>query len=266
VLLRSFIGGGEHALVRAVLSNAYAPFDNLDAVMAVLRGIREAGVVVEVQGADLTEGRMDVRFVCPTVSADIADLVKDYRPSDHKVVPTQLFAGFRLTNGETGGAAFKLSPRVVVAACSNGLVVEKDVFSKRHVGERLEEGAVTWSERTIQTNIDLITSKTADIVKTVLTETYVEDVANRMRTYKGIEVTKPMETVKVLGKTLKWSDAEIDSLVSTFVAHGDLSVLGIGQAVTFNAQKLPTGEAQDVAESGVWAVLDAAKKAVALVG
>ena len=65
-LVRLFQADGDGlGVARAVLSDKYKVADNLDALMATLDGIRQAGVEVAFDGLDLTERRLYARVVAP---------------------------------------------------------------------------------------------------------------------------------------------------------------------------------------------------------
>jgi hypothetical protein len=73
-LLRTFVSLDTDAapgrrVARALLSDRYEIIDNLDYLTAVLTGVRESGVDVEID-ADITDRRMYVRLVAPGVSVD----------------------------------------------------------------------------------------------------------------------------------------------------------------------------------------------------
>ena len=55
-----------------------------------------------------------------------------------------VFAGFVITNSETGCGAFSLTPRLVVQVCRNGMTITRDAMRVVHLGERLDQGVVTW--------------------------------------------------------------------------------------------------------------------------
>ena len=84
-----------------------------------------------------------------------------------------VFAGFVITNSETGCGAFTLTPRLVVQVCRNGMTITRDALRAVHLGERLEEGAVTWSDNTRDKTLALITAKTTDAVTAYLDPGYV---------------------------------------------------------------------------------------------
>ena len=176
--LRPALGTGPGA-ARAFLSDGYRRIDNLDVLLAALDGVRAAGVPVEIDGCDLTERRMYVRVVCEQVAALAPALLADYRSpftgasgADNPVV----FAGFVISNSETGCGAFTLTPRLVVQVCRNGMTITKDAIRAVHLGERLDEGVVTWSGNTLDKTLALITARTTDAVATFLDPRYADRV------------------------------------------------------------------------------------------
>nr|NIR37278.1 DUF932 domain-containing protein [Actinomycetota bacterium]NIS31750.1 DUF932 domain-containing protein [Actinomycetota bacterium]NIU66850.1 DUF932 domain-containing protein [Actinomycetota bacterium]NIW28650.1 DUF932 domain-containing protein [Actinomycetota bacterium]NIX21112.1 DUF932 domain-containing protein [Actinomycetota bacterium] len=108
--------GGE-GIARAFLSDSYRIVDHFDVLTAALEGIRESGVPVEVRSTDLTDRRMYVKVHSPAVAALAPDLLAGYRSpysgAEGADNPT-VFAGFVLSNSETGGGAFTLVPQIVV--------------------------------------------------------------------------------------------------------------------------------------------------------
>ena len=165
--LRGEAGGGA---ARAFLSDGYKIIDNLDVLLAALDGVRQAGMPVRVDGCDLTQRRMYVRVVCEQVRVLAPALLAGYRSpftgaagADNPVV----FSGFVITNSETGCGAFSLMPRLVAQVCGNGMTITRDAMRAVHLGERLDEGVVTWSGNTLDKTLALITAKTTDAVHRV---------------------------------------------------------------------------------------------------
>ena len=170
-LLRCLRGENGMGAARAFLSDGYKIIDNLDVLLAALDGVRQAGMPVRVDGCDLTERRMYVRIVCEQVRVLAPALLAGYRSpftgaagADNPVV----FSGFMITNSETGCGAFSLVPRLVVQVCDNGMTITKDAMRAVHLGERLDEGVVTWSGNTLDKTLALITAKTTDAVTAFL--------------------------------------------------------------------------------------------------
>ena len=185
--LRPATGTGP-GVARAFLSDGYRRIDNLDVLLAALDGVRDAGVPVEIDGCDLTERKMYVRVVCEQVAVLAPALLADYRSpftgaagADNPAV----FAGFVISNSETGCGAFTLTPRLVVQVCRNGMTITKDAIRAVHLGERLEEGVVTWSGNTLDKTLALITARTSDTVATFLDPRYTDRVVRAIAEQAG---------------------------------------------------------------------------------
>lgn len=236
--LRPATGEGPGA-ARAFLSDGYKRIDNLDVLLAALDGVRQAGVPAEVDGCDLTERRMYVRVVCEQVAALAPALLAGYRSpftgaagADNPVV----FAGFVLSNSETGCGAFTLTPRLVVQVCRNGMTITRDAIRAVHQGERLDEGVVAWSGNTLDKTLALITAKTTDAVAAFLEPGYVNQVIRALGAQAGHPVTDPAEAVAVVSHRLRFSDAQQADIMNHFIRGGDLTAGGVMHAVTSAAQ------------------------------
>lgn len=236
--LRPASGEGPGA-ARAFLSDGYRRIDNLDVLLAALDGVRQAGAPVEVDGCDLTERRMYVRVVCEQVRALAPALLAGYRSpftgaagADNPLV----FAGFVISNSETGCGAFTLTPRLVVQVCRNGMTITRDAIRSVHHGERLDEGVVTWSGNTLDKTLALITSKTTDAVTAFLEPGYVDRVVRAASAQAGHPVADPQEAVAVVSQRLRFTDAQQAEIMAHFIRGGDLTAGGVMHAVTSAAQ------------------------------
>ena len=239
-------------IARALLSDRYRTIDNFDVLMATLDGVRQAGVEVQIDGADLSDHRMSLRLTCPEVSEYAADLLDGYRSpftgetgSDN---PT-IFAGLCVKNSETGGGAFTIVPRLVIQVCSNGLQMTKDAVRAIHLGGKLDEGVVEWSDETQRHELELVTSKTRDAVSTFLDVDYMRAKIAGLRELAGIEVVHPVDTIERIARKTGWTDVEEASILSHFIRGGQTTALGVAQAVTSYAQTVDATDRQDELES-----------------
>jgi hypothetical protein len=66
-------------VLRAALSPRYKIIDNLDVLLAVMDGLRKAGVEAFPDVSDLTDRRMHVRFSVPGIAAYAPQLLEGYR-------------------------------------------------------------------------------------------------------------------------------------------------------------------------------------------
>ena len=238
-LLRCLRGGNGAGVARAFLSDGYKIIDNLDVLLAALDGVRQSGFPVQVAGCDLTERRMYVRVICEQVRVLAPVLLAGYRSpytgasgADNPVVS----AGFILTNSETGCGAFTLTPRLVAQVCDNGMTITRDATRAVHLGERLDEGVVTWSGNTLDKILALITAKTTDSIATFLDPAYVERAVRAMERTAGHPVADPQETIETVSQRLRFTDAQQHDILDQFIRGGDLTAGGVMHAVTSAAQ------------------------------
>ena len=239
-------------IARAFLSDRYRTIDNYDVLMATLKGVRAAGVDVEIDGADLTDRRMSVRLSCPEVAEYAGDLLDGYRSpftGETGADNPTIFAGLVVKNSETGGGAFTIVPRLVVQVCSNGLQMTTDAMRAIHLGGKLDEGVVRWSDDTQRTELELVTSKARDAVATFLDVDYMKAKIAELRLLAGVEVVHPVDTIERLSRKTGWTVDEEASILSHFIKGGQTTALGVAQAVTAFAQTVEAVDRQDELEA-----------------
>lgn len=289
-LWRTFQGApGEPGYLRSVLSDRYGIIENLDVLTAALAGVRDSGVETVVEGCDLSENRMRVRVAAPAVAALAPVLMAGYRspfaqgehragdgdalarwglaaaaregmgykPGEEPIV----FAGFEISNGENGGAAFLLTPRIIVQICRNGLTIKKDALRSIHLGGQLDHGVIKWSEDTQRKSLELVTAQARDAVATFLDQDYVEMVVERLERDAGKVLDKPAEQVTVITEALGFSQVQRDGILDHFIKGGQATAGGVLQAVTSYAQVVDN---PDTAADLEAVAMDAFQMAVAL--
>lgn len=247
-LLRAFRSGeeGGEGIARALLSDRYGIVDNLDVLTAVLAGVRASGVEVEILSCDLSERRMYVKIAAPAVAALAPELLAGYRSpfsgASADENPT-VFAGFVVSNSEVGSGAFSLTPRLIVQVCTNGMTITKDAMRAVHLGGRLEEGIVRWSEDTQRKNLEIVTAKARDAVATFLDVDYVRAAIARLSAAAGAPVANAAGTIEILAKRLAFSQEESDGILDSFIRGGQMTAGGVMQAITAYAQTVPDADA-----------------------
>lgn len=258
-LVRCFRGDdGQPGIARAFLSDSYKVIDNLDALTAALDGIRQSGAAIEIDGCDLTDRRMYVRVRAPEVQALAPSLLERYRSpfsgasgADNPTV----FAGLVLSNSETGGGAFTIVPRLTVQVCSNGMTINRDAVRAIHLGEKLDEGVIRWSEDTQRKNLELITAKARDAVSTFLDVEYMERVIRRLEETAGTPVSDAPAVVEAVAKKLSFSKEQTAGVLDHFIKGADLTAGGVMHAVTSFAQTITDADvAADFEAAGVRAM------------
>lgn len=244
-LVRAFRGDDGEGIARAFLSDRYAVMDNIDVLMAALDGIRDAGLNVNIDGGDLTERRMVVRVTAPEVSTMAPVLLAGYRSpftgESGSENPT-VWAGFQISNSEVGGGAFTITPRIVVQVCSNGMTISRDAVQKVHLGGRLDAGVVRYAEDTVAAATALVQKQTRDAVQTFLSPRYLTGAVAALE-QRAAEPVDTHEQVKVLTKSLRYSDAEVEGILTHFTRGGQMTRGGVVNAITAYAQTVEDGEA-----------------------
>ena len=240
--LRTFIepGGGE-GIARSLQSDSYAIVDNLDVLFAAMEGITNSGLPVTIHSADLSERRMAVRFHCEAVRDQAVELLKGYRSPYNGLTGDEcpeVFAGFTLSNSETGGGAFTLVPEVVVQICTNGMRMTKDIFRKIHLGGKQDEGIVRYSEETRRKQVELVTLEARDTVSMFLDQDYLTGAVRYLTEKAGKPVTDAVKSVELIGKKCGFTEDEQANILTAFIAGAQPTAGGFMQAITVVAQEV----------------------------
>ena len=154
------------------------------------------------------------------------------RGADNPVV----FAGFVLSNSETGHGSYSITPRLVARVCDNGYTITKDAMLEVHLGGRLDAGVVRWSQSTQQAATDLITRQAADAAATFLAGDYLQATLTGIERDAGVPVRDVPATMKHLGAQLRFTEQQQTTILDHFITGADHTAGGILQAVTSAAQ------------------------------
>lgn len=131
-----------------------------------------------------------------------------------------MFAGFVLSNSETGHGSFSITPRLIAQVCSNGYTITRDAMREVHLGGRLAEGVVQWSAGTQQTAIDLIARQAADAAATFLAGDYLARSLAQIEAQAGAPVRDVRATVKYLGAQLRFTEDQQTTILDHFLGAG----------------------------------------------
>lgn len=242
--LRSFSGKDpEHyGYARALLSDKYRPLDNWDVLMTVVKGLKEAGFGGHVvRQADLTDDKMYVRVSVPEITALAPGLLHGYtspyggaRGADNPVVE----AGLVITNSETGGGAFTITPELVIKICTNGMTIKKDMRRKTHLGSKLDEGLMQISQRTLDANKELVASQTIDAINTFLNPEYLNRVLRQIESGSDEKIADVEKAIETVVSRPAFSKADAKGLLASFMDGGDRTRGGMVNAITAYSQSV----------------------------
>lgn len=239
-LLRTFINPETNTgYARALLSDRFRAIDNWDVLIATLSAINNSGKDVEFKGGDLTDDKMFLRFTSPSVEVQAPELLKHYRVpgKPENWGNSGIMTGFSVSNSETGCGAFTIAPRIVIQACSNGMVLHTDAIRKTHIGAKLEKFSyIDWSARTKELNKELILAQVGDTIGAYLSTEWLGKVVGELQESAGIQITKPTATIQAVSRECSFTAQEADRILNAFIVSGDSTLFGIAQAITFYAQ------------------------------
>ena len=261
IFLRTFINKEENnGFARAILSDRYNVIDNFDVLLATLEAVKESGLNLKIEdnGCDLSESKMYVRFVAPDLEIQAPDLLRNYKnpKGGNGIVGDGIITGFVITNSELGQGSFNISPRAVILKCQNGMVFKDDSFGKIHLGSKMEQySQIDWSEETKRKNHELIQLQVKDAVKQFTSEDFLRRKITELNQYAEQELKHPIETVKNVSKLLNITEEKEKSILDFFMRSGDISSMGVSQAITFYAHETKDADESHDLESAAIEIL-----------
>ena len=254
-MLRTFDTDPEQAgIARAFLSDRYNVLDNYDVLLAALEAIKAAGINVQITKADVTDRRMYLHVTCPEREVNAESFLRDYMRTEGAAAGNGIYTGFVLTNSETGQGSFEIRPRATIVKCMNGLVGADDRFRRVHLGAKLDEGELMWSQLTRQKNYELIISQTQDAIRTFLSTDYLNGMIQKIAAAHSIALENPLDTCQHVCRELGINDEHKKSILNFFMTDGDIKASGVFHAITRQAQQM-NADAQYEVECGIGKIL-----------
>jgi hypothetical protein len=187
---------------------------------------------------DLTERRMVARIEAPEIAVLAPQLLAAYRDprtgNSGRDYPV-MHAGLTVSNSEVGHGKFVIKPRPVVQVCRNGMTREADAISNVHLGARLDEGLVRWSDEAYARTLELVRIKARDAVATFLDTAYLDRVVADLTQLAEHQLGDPMGAIQYVGRQLAFTVDQERSILAAFIQGGDTSALGIAQAISYVA-------------------------------
>lgn len=211
---------------RALLSDRYRRIDNSEVASAVLPIIgRMDGAGVE--SCELTDSRMYLKVVNPRVTAEVkkGDIVQ---------------AGVLISNSEVGMGSVNVSPLIYRLVCSNGMIAADGKLRKYHVGRANEsrEDFSIYRNETIEADDRAFLMKLEDSVKAAVDQARFSSIVDKMReaTEAKIQPKQVQQVVELTSKEFGINESESNGILGHLAAGGDLSLYGLANAVTRQAQ------------------------------
>lgn len=178
-------------VVRAVLSESYAPFDSYK-VLRTLKYTANMKRFLPTQ-VFLSEDKLVARFV------DFTPLpVKDGSP---------LYVGFAVSSSDVGRGALSLRMFIYRSVCQNGLLISSGngtLYKQSHIGESMTESKMQIFQRAFN-NIDVVTGEMLQRIQ-----------ISRERSLKDFEIQILVEKAKRELKLSKEKTEKFETLVGSY--------------------------------------------------
>ena len=228
---------GGISIGRAFLSDKYKTINHVSILTTIMRAVMDSKIDIMVESCDVSEKRMVIRFYAPEVIEDATAFLEKYRNPETGAKDNGIIAGFSVSNSETGHGSFCIAPRVIIGACSNGLIFMNHAVKKIHIGMKLDEGDITFSKETQQKTLDLIMSASADYVKDFTSNKFLKRLIDEVTEVAQQKLLFPVDaTVNMCGE-LSLNVDQVDEVMKFFIESGENSRGGAINAATFFAHK-----------------------------
>jgi hypothetical protein len=151
-------------------------------------------------------------------------------------IPPVIFAGIEVNNSETGNGQTEVLPRFEVRACMNGLKVDlTHSFRRIHLGGRMDQGVVKWSEDTQRKRLDLITAEIRDSVQHMLSPEYLAEGIASLHERAEKPVKDAVKAVELVTRRFGFTQDEQATILAHFIQGAQATAGGIMQAITSTA-------------------------------
>jgi len=230
---------------RAFLSDRYRRIDNHEIAQAILPMI--AGMKgARVESCELTERRLYLKVVNERITAEIkkGDVVQ---------------SGLLISNSEIGLGSVSVMPLVFRLVCLNGMIAADSGKRKYHSG-RTNEGDDSYEiyrDETIEADDRAFVMKLQDIVRATADEVRFENIVSTMRDATDAKITSKdiPAVVELTAKTHGLIEHESKGVLEHLIRGGDLSLYGLANAVTRQAQEVTSYDRSTELEMIGWQML-----------
>lgn len=234
---------GSGRVARALLSDRYRRIDNLEIASAVLPIF--AGVPgMQVMSCEVTPERLYIKIV---------DTRKEYA-----CVGDTVQSGVVISNSEVGQGAVSAQPLLYTLACTNGMVINSMAERKTHVGraaKALDDSFAIYTDETIEAEDKAFMLKLRDTVSSVFDEARVAKIIGRLEESATRKITgRVQDVIELTGKAYDLNQGEQDDILNYLIHGGDLSLYGLGNAITRASQDVDSYDRATTLEGIGWQV------------
>ena len=242
-------------ICRAILSSRYNILDNYDVLLAALEAIKMTGIRVQIEKATITDKRMYLHIVAPEIHREATELLDGYLANRNTAeVGKGIISGLVISNSEVGLGTFEISARAQILQCRNGMHDRSARYRKVHLGAKMDDGIINWSDNTKNKNYELIMAQVGDAVKTYLSDEYLGQLTTNLMKHKQTPINNPVGVIEKVSNELSIAEHHRESILKYFLRDADESAFGLMNAFTRESQHMDA-DTQFEVESGVFNML-----------
>ncbi len=249
-MLRSYRREDGGNVGRALLSNSYAPIDNIDTIESAMTAVADSGMDFVFKKHDFTDQRMYVVLEAPELSASLTDYVRTYNPPGGPRGPKELRMQMVISNSEVGRGSMQVYPRLEELVCWNGMTRRSDGYSRTHRGKKKENGFIV-SNKTQRLELQAAASEITDATRYFLSEDYLQNKIAEFERASCEDVLFTESVMPNIAKELGLSEDAGALMTEHFISQGDHSHYGIARAMTSYARDLEPDARFDLEESAL---------------
>jgi hypothetical protein len=223
--------------VRAFLSSKFRPLDNFDLAEAVLPTLIGRGV--QVQSCELTETRMYIKGILPSLSDPLpAGMAYGMGHEMIRVSPKEgrLVAAIVISNSDIGAGSLRVEPSVFTTWCTNLAIITAASMKKYHVGRSHDEtdNFEVFRDETREADDRAFWLKVRDVVEAAFEQSKWDDAVRQVKgaAEQPIKSDDLPTVVDVTVKRLALPESTGASILKHLSMGGDLSQWGLSSAIT----------------------------------
>lgn len=224
---------------RAFLSDRYKAIDNIDVFSKTLHELKDIqnDMNVEIADSRLTDEHLYIK----AISKDLTDTINPDK--ENKTKGDIVHGGIIISNSETGHGSYKVMPFLNVVVCNNGMISDK-IFKRVHLGKRIEEQTINWSEQTNELEDKLLWSKLTDMIHNTFNKETFSTWINEINQVASEHIPKPTIAInKIVKQFPEINQDDTDALLQHFSQFG-YTKWGLTQSITRVAQDKENYEKQ----------------------
>jgi hypothetical protein len=236
--------------IRGFLSDAYRPLDNFELLATgVMPALRDFSDGARVESAELTEKRLYLKVVFPSVAWDMAMARREAMIAAgleiHREKPGTdvVQAAVTISNSEVGDGSLQIAAGIFTLACYNLATIER-MLRKYHIGRRhrssdgLEDDVqALLSDESRQADDRAFFLKVRDVVKMTASEDRFRANVEKLVATAGDKITGNVEkVVEATAVRFGLTEDVRASVLQHLAAAGDLTRYGLLNAVTRASQ------------------------------